>query len=428
MKKGFLYFICFFFVLFVGSKVHAEGFIVDKKYQKYFHQEDVVVLDKGSILVNKSDKTYKVIKRKKIPFSVDKKLKIDSDDYKLSVYPFVDHTRAVVWGNVLSSKGITGEGIKVGVIDTGVSKDNACLNVKFGINTSLTGDLLNYHDTDGHGTHVAGLIASRCDQMKGVAPDVDLYVFKVDGDDGVIWVSSVIMAIDYAIRLGVDVINISLSVTERDYNLEMKIKEAQSKGIIIVASMGNLSMDKPVYPAGYDKVISVGSVNDEGKLSYFSNRGSHIDFVMFGENIKSLYLDDSSYMKLSGTSMATPLVTGLVALVKSKGYSTYDEIYQKLIDMCVDLEERGFDNKTGYGIPILTFKLSDEYVFTNTKSIGYFYDIDKLLYFYKNGYYPCISKEVINNTLYAYHLVKDRYSYELGWLYYYLFKSMGKDK
>lgn len=192
--------------------------------------------------------------------------------------------------------------------------------------------------------------------------------------------------------------------------------------------MGNLSMDKPVYPAGYDKVISIGSVNDEGKSSYFSNRGSHIDFVMFGENIKSLYLDDSSYMKLSGTSMATPLVTGLVALVKSKGYSTYDEIYQKLIDMCVDLEERGFDNKTGYGIPILTFKLSDEYVFTNTKSIGYFYDIDKLLYFYKNGYYPCISKEVINNTLYAYHLVKDRYSYELGWLYYYLFKSMGKDK
>lgn len=174
---------------------------------------------------------------------------------------------------------------------------------------------------DAHGTHVAGIIAAESGNgvgISGVAPKVKILPLKFINDDGG-YISDAIEAIEYAKEKGVTIINCSWGLYEEDKALKYAMKKAK---ILFVCAAGNDMSDVsvlPMYPACYNlpNILSVASVNNQGKLSYFSNYGKGIDVAAPGEIIIST-IPDNEYEYSNGTSMAAPFATGVAALLKSK--------------------------------------------------------------------------------------------------------------
>ena len=176
----------------------------------------------------------------------------------------------------------------------------------------------NIYDDNGHGTHVAGIIAE-------ATPDnVKLMSVKVFSSEAKGSLLNVILGLRYAIENNSDVINLSISSipskktpTRLDI-LDAEIERATEAGIIVCAAAGNNGMDASyVAPANCPCAITVGAVNSNGELSAFSNYGDTLDIVAPGTEIYgAANSDDSSYVTKSGTSQATPHVSAVAALLK----------------------------------------------------------------------------------------------------------------
>lgn len=208
-----------------------------------------------------------------------------------------------------------GEGVKVAVIDTGIDMNHPDLKDKIkgtiNIFDKTTRDVT---DVYGHGTHVAGLIAG---ELTGVAPNVDLYIANVLNDKGLGRVVDILDGVTYAINSNVDILCMSLGVNKKlPQILEERIKRAVNKGTIIVCATGNNGKQSVAYPASYDFVVGVGGVNQDLKRADFSNYGFDMDIVAPSVDILSTW-KDGKYAYMSGTSTASPLVAGGLALIKS---------------------------------------------------------------------------------------------------------------
>jgi subtilisin len=268
-----------------------------------------------------------------------------------------------------------GEGIKVLVLDTGIDyrHPDLAFNFRNGANftSSDMGDVL---DRQGHGTHCAGIIAGLDNNfgIVGVAPRAQIYAAKVLDDDGAGDVESVIKGIDYGIRQDVDIISMSLGTT-KDPGEELRdaCKRAREAGIIIIAASGNESSTVG-YPAAYPEVLAVGAIDQALESAEFSNFGPELDISAPGVDILSTYLN-GSYAKLSGTSMATPMVTGVVALLQSYGRKhNLDTTPQKIVELIatrsVDIGDEGRDDSFGNGF-INVYKLLKNKM--NSKLVDY---------------------------------------------------------
>ncbi|MGN4444936.1 S8 family peptidase [Bacillus cereus group sp. MYBK79-1] len=217
-----------------------------------------------------------------------------------------------------------GEGIVVAVIDTGCYTEHSCLrgNIIGGYNFTKDdhGDTSIFEDYRGHGTHVAGIIAGNI----GVAPESKLLILKVFNVHGQGSYDNVIRAIKYAMDWSgpngekVSIINMSLGGLIHREDLYKVIKEARAKGILIAAAGnegdGRSDTIEISYPGFYQEVIQVGAVDYSGKISMYSNTNINLDFVAPGTEIISTFLG-GKYARMSGTSMATPFVSGALALV-----------------------------------------------------------------------------------------------------------------
>jgi len=217
----------------------------------------------------------------------------------------------------------TGRQIKVGVIDTGINFQHPALkgSILPGIN------LINRGrppiDDNGHGTHIAGTIAASnpVHGMIGIAPHALIVPVKAFDQNGSAYVSDIIQAIDWCVRYGVDVINMSFGMRTRSKAMLNAVIRAYNKGVIIVASSGNESKKKSIdYPARYPHTIAVGATNSLRKVAPFSNQGSYIDIYAPGDRIVSAWLN-SDYHEMSGTSMATSHVSGAIALLLERSPS-----------------------------------------------------------------------------------------------------------
>lgn len=190
------------------------------------------------------------------------------------------------------------------------------------------------NDTLGHGTNVASVIASQINSLgcAGLAPNVDLYIYKVtNSNDGYEW-TAISQALDFCINNGIDVVNMSFQAYEKSVTyggstmpastgcstvLSNKLTECYNAGITLVAAAGNYNTSEPSYPASNNHVISVGSLAESStttKAGYSNTYG--IDLVAPG----TVYVADkggtSSYKKTQGTSFSSPLVTAAIALYK----------------------------------------------------------------------------------------------------------------
>lgn len=228
----------------------------------------------------------------------------------------------VVGAKALHQKGITGKGITVGVIDTGCAQHQLLQGViKYANNFNGQFDVGDYSDSMGHGTHVAGIIAARPDeQFVGMAPGANLVIAKVDTPTGTCTIEALVNAIDYMIDQKVDIINMSVCYEEDSWALRRYVTRAIQEGIVVVAASGNDGDGDPLttekwYPGGYQNVIEVGAVDNYETPAGFTNSNVFVDLCAPGVEIVSLY-NESEFATRSGTSMATPIVSGAMALLK----------------------------------------------------------------------------------------------------------------
>jgi subtilisin family serine protease len=259
------------------------------------------------------------------------------------------------WGNS------TGNGVKVAVVDTGIDFKHPDLaaNVKGGV-SFVTGSR-GYMDDNGHGTHVAGTIAAANNDIGvvGVAPDAWLYGVKVLDKTGSGWLSDVIAGIDWSAANGMQVITMSLGSSGSSSSLQMAVDNAYNQGIVVVAAAGNDYYGAISYPAKYDSVIAVTATDSGNNIAYFSNIGPEAELAAPGVGIYSTY-KGGTYATLDGTSMATPHVTGTVALLLATQPDMYDsnsngkwdppEVRTRLHDSATDLGAVGRDDYFGYGL------------------------------------------------------------------------------
>ncbi len=251
----------------------------------------------------------------------------------------------------------TGKNVKIAVLDTGISSTHPDLTVSGGIN--LVGKSKNnkWSDDNGHGTHVAGIIAARNNTIGvvGVAPDAQLYAVKVLDAYGNGYISDVIEGIDWAVQNNMDVVSMSLGTTTYSQALNDTTANAYKAGILLVAAAGNngdgnLSTDDVLYPAKFDSVIAVSAIDSNNVAPIWSADGEEVELTAPGVDIYSTWLN-GGYANESGTSMAAPFVSGVAALVKGKNLSTTPlEIRHTLAYNVIDLGDAGKDRRYGFGL------------------------------------------------------------------------------
>lgn len=282
----------------------------------------------------------------------------------------------------LSSNTATGEGVVVAVIDTGVDYNHEDLSANAWVNTDeiasnnidddnngYVDDRLGYDfighsplnlvpdsdpiDDNGHGTHVAGIIAAANNTIgvKGVAIQAQILPVKVLDGYGYGYDYTVAQGIRYAVDNGAHIINLSLGSTEASTALKSAVDYATNNGVVVVAAAGNSgSFTFPSYPAAYSNVISVAASNKDGEREYYSNAGK-IDVIAPGGAILSTTLGDT-YAKYSGTSMAAPFVSGVAALIRQKqGVTSWQGIRHIIQTTATDFSlQTGPDIVSGYGM------------------------------------------------------------------------------
>jgi minor extracellular protease Epr len=218
-------------------------------------------------------------------------------------------------------------------------------------------------DLNGHGTHVAGIVAAIANNsmgVAGIAPDCDDWYGAVLDEQGSGEISQIVAGIRWAVdEVGAKVISMSLGIPD-GYpifpELEKAVNYANSQGVAVICAAGNEASGVG-QPACYDSTIAVAAVNSRKEKAWFSNKGSEIDFAAGGVDIYSTYLNNG-YVKLSGTSMSAPALTGVATLILADEkndhgkWLTPDELMEKMKRISYDVGGDGFDELYGNGIPM----------------------------------------------------------------------------
>lgn len=268
--------------------------------------------------------------------------------------------------------GNTGAGRKIAILDTGYNYNHPELSSSYLGGKDFVNNDNDPMDDNSHGSHVAGLITADGfnSQAKGVAPDAGIVSAKVLDSAGSGYFSDSVAAIYWVINgpdgiyatgdeSGVDAISMSLG-SSAPYlykgncdsvmpDMKTAIDYARSKGVLVVVAAGNSGRPGVSIPGCISTATTVGAVDKNDKIASFSGRGSAVDVTAPGVSLWSSVLG-SNYASYSGTSMATPVVSGVVALIKSAHANyTASQVEASLTKTAKDLGKAGKDNDYGYG-------------------------------------------------------------------------------
>ncbi|UFH57029.1 S8 family peptidase [Spirosoma sp. KNUC1025] len=208
----------------------------------------------------------------------------------------------------------------VWIIDTGIDLDHPDLNVDTQRSRSFVSGETSADDQNGHGTHVAGIIGAKNNNIgvTGVASGATLVALRVLDEEGEGKLSGIIQAVNYVVQNGKagDVVNMSLGGEGTSATLDRAITQAANAGIFFAIAAGNDGKSADSYsPArvNHANVFTVSAMNSQDTFASFSNYGSSVDVCAYGVRITSTY-KDGKYATLSGTSMAAPHVAGLLLI------------------------------------------------------------------------------------------------------------------
>lgn len=235
--------------------------------------------------------------------------------------------------------------VVVAVLDTGIDPNHPDIPSSKIIKKENFSTELNTDDNNGHGTHIAGIIAAETNNGKGVAgicQKCKLLIGKVLDKDEAGDAATIAKAIEWAVDNGANVINLSLATKVDVQALRDAIDAAINKNVVVVAIAGNCGdgnfsqnhcdeKNQILYPGAYDEVISVAATDANDKKASFSNSGERIDVAAPGASIFSTWLTSKGgYNLAQGTSMAAPMVAGIAGLILSenKDMSTKEVIYK----------------------------------------------------------------------------------------------------
>lgn len=250
--------------------------------------------------------------------------------------------------------------IVIAVLDSGVDTNHELLEGRLlenHFNLSSTGEENSCEDDYGHGTHVAGILA---DNTLG---NVKIKPYKVLNNQGKGPSSLIALAVDCAVADGANIINMSLSGPGESQTMTDSVNAAVEKGVNVVVAAGNDKADlsKAYYsPACVESAFTVSAVTQTNTLAPYSNRNGPIDIAAPGDNVKSSYLNNT-YMVMSGTSMAAPLVSAGLAVVRSAyPQKTAEEAQEMLSKYAVKMLEKDGENRFGNGILYLEYILDKQ--------------------------------------------------------------------
>jgi subtilisin family serine protease len=282
---------------------------------------------------------------------------IDANDPGVQAQWYLTSTNSyLLWDEI---EAVQDETVYVAVLDTGVDYEHEDLINR--VDESLGYDFVNDDsdpmDDHGHGTHVSGIIAAEMDNetgIVGIVGDLDVVIIpiKVLDEEGTGEPEDIIAGIEYAIEQGADIINISFGGETADSEgIVAAIEEAIAADIIVVAASGNDSSSCDMYiPASIDGVYTVAASSMDNSFADFSNYGSSVEIVAPGEKILSTVLNDS-YEAWDGTSMSTPIVTGIAAMLKAYDENlTAEEIMEYLNESANAYTGYPYSQYTGYGL------------------------------------------------------------------------------
>ena len=254
--------------------------------------------------------------------------------------------------------------VRIAILDSGIS--TIAINSK-SLEKGLNGirPFSDTEDTTGHGTAVASIIVgSEAAGVDGICPQAVLiplvycekdYLGRTVNADAETVGELIRDAVD---TFHCDIINISSATTTDDSSLQSAIAYAAEQGVIVVTCAGNTNLTTPdnvYYPGAYDGVICVGSVNGEGEVSDFSQRGDYLDFVAPGEELLAATIE-GELTTVTGTSFSAAYVTGMIAeLLSNDAYldrqpeETLQKITELLKQCALDIGEKGWDADSGWG-------------------------------------------------------------------------------
>eukprot|EP00571_Detonula_confervacea_P016891 CAMPEP_0172302312 /NCGR_PEP_ID=MMETSP1058-20130122/4033_1 /TAXON_ID=83371 /ORGANISM="Detonula confervacea, Strain CCMP 353" /LENGTH=822 /DNA_ID=CAMNT_0013012737 /DNA_START=87 /DNA_END=2555 /DNA_ORIENTATION=- len=279
---------------------------------------------------------------------------------------------ASVWALVKSkpNKYSNNNPIKVCIVDTGYDGGHVDLP-KSGITMTETdyGDPMT--DGDGHGTHCAGVIGALGNNNRGIVgvnPDPTKFSFHISkalNDDGMGKASSVLKGIEGCIKAGSKIISMSIGGGPKSQIFGDIYEDAYDQGVLVFAAAGNVGKLQDDYPASYPHVVSVGAVDKDSIRASFSNWNSQLELMAPGVDIVSTY-PGNSYHRLSGTSMATPYVAGVAALVWGYFPRCSNQQIRNVLALSAKsmvASASGCNRRTGFGMVHAkdAFDLLDEY-------------------------------------------------------------------
>ena len=300
----------------------------------------LVVEEDGYVVGSKNDKVKKEKHKKKV------KVKSSKDsEYEWNI-------QAVQADGVSET---STQKVKVAILDSGIDYTGD-IDVKMRKNFIPGQDTVYaiYEDSVGHGTNVAGIIAAKDNDIgiTGLNPNVELYSARILDDNLQAPISRVVDAIYWAIDNKVNIINISFGTMTDSEALHQAIKDAYDQGILIIAAAGNHG--EVEYPAAYEEVIAVGSVDTNGDRSDGSAIGEELELVAPGEQI----LSTGSFGGVSvgdGTSLAAPHVTGIASILWQKDLSCSSDFIRTLL--VTSANQYGEREEYGYGLVDLKYAL-----------------------------------------------------------------------
>lgn len=253
-----------------------------------------------------------------------------------------------------------GRGVRVAVIDTGVSAVEDLPTAQIAPGKSFVPGTKSADDDHGHGTHVSGTIAQATNNglgVTGVAPEVTIVPYKVLNRQGFGASDAIAAAVDEAVDQGADVINMSLGGPHSSV-LHKAVNEAAARGVIVVASAGNTGRRGVGCPGHAERVIGVSAVGPDDLLAPYSSYGPGVEIAAPGGNTQLAdggILQDTvdgkgghSYRAFQGTSMASPHVAGAAAVLLGMGMDDEAAI-EAMMRSTTDRGDSGFDERYGHG-------------------------------------------------------------------------------
>ena len=260
-----------------------------------------------------------------------------------------------VWGGTQTAASIvagrlSGNGVKVAVLDTGVDYTHPDLKANYKGGWNFIKNTSDPKDDNGHGTHVAGIVCAADDGLNviGVAPKVSHYAVKVlDNTAYGLW-STIIAGIQWAVNNHMQVINMSIGGSA-SASMKAACDAAYAKGVVIVAAAGN-SGSAVMCPAMYsESVIAVAATDSSNNRCSWSCYGPTVEISAPGNGITSDKMGGGT-ISMSGTSMASPHVAGVCALIIESGVTSPAAIRARLNSTATDRGTTGFDTYYGYGV------------------------------------------------------------------------------